>query len=216
MNVLKKEYNQFLDKNFKGLQLKKPLFYNWGFGLRFDLQVGETNTGQYFEEVNKRASTIFETTFSNTDNIFLVFIDYKFRRKKIRFSNYAFQQIDNLIKQEVCYTKVKNLYEPNDKLDIRNIAIIKLTTERLNHKNILSAIANSDFPSRQPRIDKKGAFTDMEIYIINIDKKIIFNMYDDRGIDIISTNTEAILPIYKKHNDWISDYDREKINSQFA
>lgn len=216
MNSFKPKYQEFINENFKGLKLRKPLFYNWKFGLRFNLQAENINTEKYFEEVNKRAVAIFETTFSNTDNIFLILTDYKFRRKKIRFSNYIFNQIDNLKKQEISYSKVKKLYEPNDELDIRNIAAIKLTTKRLNYRNILSAIANSDFLSRQPRYDKRGVFTDAEIYIINIDKKIILNMYDDRGLDIICTDKDTIFPIYKKYNDLILDFDRKKIDNLFV
>ncbi|MFV8347458.1 DUF3885 domain-containing protein [Flavobacterium sp. ZB4P13] len=215
MQTTKQEYRQFLNKNFKGLRLGKPLFYNWDIGLRFDLQIGNTVTDEYFQEVTRRASTIFQSAFETSDQVFLVFMDYKYKRRKIRFSNFTFKQIDNLIKTEVSYSKEKRLYEPDDKFDIRNIAIIKTTTHKINYKNILTAIGHSDFPPRQPRLDENCAFTSKEIYFINIDKELIFHMYDDRGLDIISTDIETIKPIYKKHNDWILDYDRKQIDKQF-
>ena len=232
----KQEYRQFLRYNFKGLRLRKPLFYNWDFGLRFDLQtgetsnssrqildevgnviphVGDTDTDEYFQEVTKRASTIFKTAFDNSDKVFLVFMDYKCKRRKIKFSNFTFKQIDNLQKNEVSFSKEKRLYELDDKFDIRNIAIIKLTADRINHKNILTAIGHSDFPPRQPRLDNNGFLTSKEIYFVNIDKKLIFHMYDDRGLDLISADKEILRPIYKKHNDWILDYDRKQIDKQF-
>lgn len=210
-----KEYRQFLNDNFKGLKLRKPLFYSWDFGLRFDLQVGKTNTDEYFEEVTRRASTIFQTVFDNSDNAFMIFMDYKYKRRKIRFSNYTFKQIDNLQKTEINYSKELRLYDPDDKFDIRNIAIIKLTANRINYRNIIKAIAYTDFPPRQPRLDQNGFLTGKEIYFVNLDKKLIFHMYDDRGLDIISSGKESLLPIYKKHNDWILDYDREQIDRQF-
>jgi hypothetical protein len=211
----KQEYRKFLDDNFKGLRLRKPLFYSCDFGLRFDLQVGETDTDEYFQEVTRRASTIFQTAFDNSDKLFLVFMDYKYKRRKIRFSNFTFKQVDSLEKIEISYSKEFRLYEPDDKFDVRNIAIIKLTTDRVNNKNILTAIGHTDFPPRQPRLDKNGFLTGKEIYFVNIDKKLIFHMYDDRGLDIISADKEILRPIYKKHNDWILDYDREQIEKQF-
>jgi hypothetical protein len=211
----KQKYRQFINENFKGLRLRKPLFYSWDFGLRFDLQVGETNTDEYFEEVTRRASAIFETAFDNSDNVFLVFMDFKYKRRKIRFSNFTFKQIDNLQKTEISYSKEYRLYEPDDKFDIRNIAIIELTSDRIQYKNILRAIGHTDFPSRQPRLDSNWFFTSKEVYFINIDKKLIFHMYDDRGLDIVSADKETIRPIYNKHNDWILDYDREQIDRQF-
>lgn len=211
----KQEYRQFLKDNFKGLRLRKPLFYSWNFGLRFDLQVGETDTDEYFQEVTSRASRIFQKAFDNSDKVFLVFMDYKYKRRKIRFSNFTFKQIDNLQKTEISYSNEFRLYEPDDKFDIRNIAIIKLTADRINFKNILTAIGHTDFPSRQPRLDQNGFLTGKEIYFVNIDKKLIFHMYDDRGLDIISPDKEILRPIFKKHNDWILDYDRERIDKQF-
>lgn len=136
-------------------------------------------------------------------------------RRKIRFSNFTFKQIDNLQKTEISYSKEYRLYEPDDKFDIRNIAIIELTSDRIQYKNILRAIGHTDFSSRQPRLDSNWFFTSKEVYFINIDKKLIFHMYDDRGLDIISADKEILQPIYKKHNEWILDYDREQIDKQF-
>ena len=215
MQTTKQEYRQFLSDNFKGLRVRKPLFYSWDFGLRFDLQIGDTNTDEYFKEVTHRASTIFRTIFDNSDKVFFVFMDYKHRRRKLRFSNFIFKQIENLQKNEIIYSKEFQLYEPDYKFDIRNIAIIKLTTDRINYKNILAAIGNSDFPPRQPRLDQNGAFTNKEIYFINISKKLIYHMYDDRGLDLISADKEMLRSIYKQHNDWILEYDRERIDKQF-
>lgn len=142
-------------------------------------------------------------------------MEYKYRRRKIRFSNFTFQQITNLKKTEISYSKEKRIYEPNDKFDVRNIAIIKLTIDRINYKNILMAIGNTDFGHRQPRLDNIF-LTSKEVFFVNTTKKLIFNMYDDRGLDIIATDKETIRPIYIKHEDWILDYDKDKIDKQFA
>lgn len=236
MQSIKQEYRQFLNDNFKGLRLRKPLFYSWDCGLRFDLQTGETfnssrqildgegnvipqigdtDSDEYFQEVIRRASTVFQSAIDNSDNVFLVFMDYKYKRRKIKFSNYTFKQVDNLKKTEICYIKEKRLYEPNDKFDIRNVAIIKLTADRINYKNILTAIGHTDFPPRQPRLDNNGFLTGKEVYFVNIDKKHIFHMYDDRGLDLISADKEMLKAIYKKHNDWILEYNRKQIEKKF-
>jgi len=215
LQTTKQEYRQFLSNNFNGLRLRKPLFYSWNFGLRFDLQIGDTTTDEYFKEVTKRSTTIFETAFDKSDKVFLFFLDYKYRRRKIRFSNFVFQQIESLKETGVSYLKEKRLYEPNDKLDIRNVAIIKTILEKINYGNILTAIGNTDFGTRQPRLEQSSYFTAKEVYFVNIDRKLIFHMYDDRGLDIIAADKETIRPIYTKHNDWILDYDREQIDKHF-
>ena len=190
----KQEYRQFLDVNFKGLRIKTPLFYNWDAGLRFNLQsgesydsnrliidgegnvlpqVGDTDSDEYFQEVTKRATTIFQSAFDNSDRVFLVLMDFKYRRKKIKFSNFIFNQIYNLRKTEVSFTKAKGIYVLNSKFDISNIAIIKIKTERINHRNILTAIGHTDFPPRKPRLDNNGVFTNKEIFFINRKMSII-------------------------------------------
>jgi len=212
---LKQEYKQFLADYFGGLKIRTPLFFNWKFGLRFDLQVGETNTDEYFFEVIDRATKLFEASFEADDNLIIVFLDYRYKRRKIRFSNYTFRQIQDLKKSEVNYLITKRLYEPSDKDDIRNIALIKVITNRINYKNILTAIGNTDFPPRSTRLDGNSVLTSKEIYFINVDKKLIFHMYDDRGLDIISANIETLMPIYRKYNRWILENNRSNIDKLF-
>ncbi|WP_313185929.1 DUF3885 domain-containing protein [Sphingobacterium siyangense] len=216
MQTTKQEYRQFLQDHFKRLNLRAPLFYNSDFGLRFDLQVGETNTEKYFQNVIRRATTIFQNAFDDSDNVFLVLMDYKYKRRKIRFSNFIFKQILDLHTGEIIFLKEIGLYDPHDKFDIRNIGVIKLTSGRINHKTVLLAIANQDFPSRFPRLENNHIISNKEIYFINISKKLILNMYDDRGLDVVATDIETLRPIYEKHKDWILDYDREQIEKLFA
>lgn len=211
--TLKQEYRQFLEENFRGLKIKAPLFFNWDNGLRFDLQVGETNTDEYFQEVEKRATALFETSFKPDDRIYLVLQERTDRRGKIRFSNYCFKQINGLKKEEVTYSQVHRLYEPADKTDIWNVAVAKVTTDRLNYRNIIAAISVVDFPSRQPRLDSRGFFSNKEIFFLNIDKRLIYHMYDDRGLDIVATDKETLLPIYQGFNDWILECNREQIDN---
>ena len=214
MNNIKQKYRQFLQDNFAGLKLSKALFYSWDYGLRFDLQDEKLSTrdDKYFVEVIRRAVTIFETAFDVNDKLFLVFRDYKWRRQKIRHTNYVFRQIDKLERSEIYYTKDTVVCYPAGKY---NIALVYLTANRINHKNILTAIGHTDFPPRQPRLDEQGVFSSKDVYFVNINKRLIFHMYDDRGLDIIATDKEILRPIYEKYNNLILDYDRERINKQF-
>jgi hypothetical protein len=216
VQTTKQEYRQFLKDHFKRLKLRTPLFYSCDFGLRFDLQIGETNTEKYFQNVIRRATTIFQSAFDSSDNIFLVLMDYKYKRRKIRCSNFIFKQIQGLHAAEINFSKGIRLYDPRDKFDIRNLAIIKLKSGRVNHKTLLMAIANQDFPSRLPRLEYNQIISNKEIYFININKKLIFNMYDDRGLDLVASDIETLRPIYENHKDWILDYDRAQIEKLFT
>src|SRR5690606_968907 len=134
----KSEYRTFLDNNFKGLKVRTPLFYSWDIGIRFNLQIDAANDEDYFHEVNFRASSIFNDAFKTSDSIFLIFMDYKNKRSKIRLSNYIFKQIKNLEKINLCFTKENQYYSGTS-----NICIIKTKKEEVIFQNIFKAIANS-------------------------------------------------------------------------
>ncbi len=55
-----------------------------------------------------------------------------------------------------------------------------------------------------------------ECFIINKTKSIILNLYDDRGMDVISSNREALIPLYQSHNEWLLNYDRERMDLVFS
>jgi len=207
------EYKKFLNSKFEGFEILKPLFYSWNISLRFDLQVGETNTDEYFRIVQKRANTLFESVFNSNDEIFLVLNEFKRRKRKIRVRNFVFSQVKNLEKDKIGYRRLSRLYDV-DKFDRWNQGIIKTTMGQVNYKNILAAIGHQDFPAREPRLDLFGGFTSKEIYFINIEKSLIFHMYDDRGLDIIASDVKTLRPIYEKYNDWILDDDRKTIYEQ--
>lgn len=210
---IKQTYRQFLHNNFNGLKLSKPLLYSWNYGLRFSLQDESKSTDDedYFTEVIHRATTIFKTACEPTDTLFMVCKDYRHKREKIRLSYYVFSQIENLKKHKIYFTREKSAYNPHSEY---NVAVTCMRAEEVNYKNIFTAIGNSDFIERHPRLDNRGALTQKEIYFLNCNKQIILQMYDDRGLDIIASNKENLLPIYKKHTDWILEYDRQQIENR--
>jgi hypothetical protein len=201
--TVKQEYRQFLNEHFSGYEVKAPLFYNWEYSLRFDLQVGGTDTEEYFKEVYRRSIALFEASFNKNDKAFIVPNQYKIKRSKIKLSSYAFKQVADLKKSEVGYLTRRQLYERDD---LWNQAVAKVQIRRVTYQNILKAIANTDFP-RVPRVNT-------EVFFINLDKKLVYNMYDDRGLDIVAKDMETLRPLYTEFNSWILDYDREAIDQK--
>lgn len=210
------ELKEFLTNYFDGLTIKKPLFYNHKIGIRFNLQIEADTDEEYFTEVDKRSVLLFESVFCNDDDIYIVFYDYKYKKNKIRIGNYCLKQVSDFTNKNVDYLLVRQLYGNDFHKDLYNRAIVKTKVGKVNYKNILDAIGKIDFPPLKPRIDKKGFLSNKEIFFINQNKKIIFNMYDDRGLDIIATKKDDLLGIYQKYNDWILEYDRKGIDTIFS
>jgi len=53
------------------------------------------------------------------------------------------------------------------------------------------------------------------VYLLHTDEKILFHLYDDRGLDLVSNDKKKLYPFYKAYNDWILEYDRERIDKIF-
>lgn len=84
----------------------------------------------------------------------------------------------------------------------------------IRYKRLLTAISYENYP--HPSQILKGLYRPgIDIYFVNVTKKMIFHLYDDRGCDVIASNKEELYGLYKKLNDWILDYDRERIDKMF-
>lgn len=174
MITLFKELNDFLINHLSDINIKKPLP-----GLRVYLGNGyPDNNPDYFENVISKACKTFENYFNSDDTIYLLIVEYKYKKRRIHANNYIFKQITGLKKENVTYSKIKNLYS-NDKDDVFNRALLKTKVQNINYRNIFKAISYTDFPLGMPESRK-------EIHFINIDKKVALHMYDDRGMDIFT------------------------------
>jgi hypothetical protein len=205
MDKIKNEYINFMQNNYKNIILKLPVFYRYEYALRFDLHkinrnLLESITDEYFIESLNRAYELFHEIFCNCNELYFIY-----RHRKIEFNDKIFNNITKLKKDEIHILNEENIYEENS---ISQLSIIKLNIGRINYKKILESINNTDFHNRKP-------ITFGEIYFIHIKNEIIFNMYDDRGLDIVGTSKETIEPFYRKYNKWLLEYDREKMNEIF-
>jgi hypothetical protein len=155
---------------------------------------------EYFIESLNMANELFYKVFYDCNELYFIY-----RNGKIKFSDKIFKNIMGFNKKEIYILNEKNIYEEHFN---SQLAVIKLNINRINYKKICESINNTDFPSRNPR-------TNGEIYFIHIKDEIIFNMYDDRGLDIVGTNKETIKPYYIKYNKWLLEDDIEKMNEIF-
>lgn len=209
--------NKYLQANFPSLEIKVPLFYNWDYGLRFEIGLDNISiyknknkrilNNEYFEKALYRGTKLFEATFESNDRICIVFQRYSDGRQKIKKNSYVFKYINKFEKIESF--KVKNLYRD----------VYEITDKKKEHHHrlaIYSKLNDMDYT----KIINRSIYTDfgggnIESFFINIDKQVIYHVYDDRGLDIIAKDANILKELYTKFNDWILDYDRKEIDSIF-
>ncbi len=204
------ELKSHLDSHFKGVKLLQPLFFKDIPGLRFNLEdpLLNTNDDGYFTEVVKRMDRIHSITTSESDSIMLFYQKYTYKRRKIRKTNYLFKQL-NTSSAAIQFKRNKtNVYgvdiTPSDGFCE---VVIKDKACNINFHNLYVATANMDFGNRTPML----ANADGELYIVNLSRNTVTLMYDDRGCDIISLDTDLLRNYYKELSDLILEVNRPQI-----
>lgn len=212
------ELEKFMAANFPNLVLTPPLFYNWDIGIRFELGVNwkrEENKEDsvYLRGVYDRAITLFKSLHQEDEEILVVVNvhdfggKWAFREKLNIFSRYV---RDKSVLYKLQHKMIPYII-PEDNEDGKyktHRFILKCKTSDIRYVSLLKAICNTDVGIK-PSIDNR-------VFFINVKKETIFHVYDDRGCDLVAKSTEIIRGIYAEYNDWILDYDREKIDEVFT
>lgn len=208
----------FLEQNFKNIELVPALFYAWEPGIRFEISDPHQSHDEpgHLNRAFKRSTALFDAVFDEEDEILCV-------TEMITWRNNSFIRKKPLNVYRKYIRQPQALY----KLQLENIQLSEfdegnITTRRfsyacrksdIRYPQLLQAICYQDFDHPSTITNYQGAYA--QIYFINLSKKLIYHLYDDRGCDIIATDKEDIQFLYEQYNDWILDYDREKIDSVF-
>lgn len=205
--------SEYLEKYFPGLEIKQPLFYNWDYGIRFE--IGYLDVWQdkkrgilndlYLKTAFVRAKKIFEFLFKPEDEVIVVCQRYSDGRQKIKKRSFCYRNIKHYSSVES--VKIRNLYddcEPVRKKEHWHRKVFYTQCKYIDYMDFLYRSIRYDF-----------GFGGVEVYFINVTRHLIYNNYDDRGLDVIASNVEVLRPLYEKYNEWILDYDRERIDKIF-
>lgn len=209
--------NEYMLETFPNLELRPPLFYNGDIGIRFKLGANYDYNNiyencPYLEGVYNRAIALFQSLHSKTDDIYIVVDvnDYAdgetFKHKLNIFSKYVKEKYDlfKLQKNTIPYVFPE---DDEDGLYKTHRFTLKCKVSDLKYIPMLKAICNQDMGIK-PSIFHR-------VYFINVNKNTIFHIYDDRGCDVLAIAPDTIRDMYHTYNDWILDYDRNKIDKVF-
>lgn len=215
--------SQFLKEHFNQLTLRPPLFYLWKYGIRFEIAIPwfPHEDKDNLQQIKERANAIFNVIFHHNDEILLVTDihcekDDTFLQKR---PTKVYQKYikNKKVRQKLQHHKLESVFIEDDE-DYKEMVTHRFTLlckkRDIRYQSLLSAISYEDFP--HPTKILKGRYApDIDIYFINMTKKMIFHLYDDRGCDVIAAKKEDLYILYKKYNDWILDYDRNQIDQLF-
>lgn len=188
----------YLDKYFPNFQISTPLFYNLPIGIRFEIGNPDPRVSDedYIKQVYYRATELFKETHTANDDIFVLLYFYINRKYSTQKKIKAFSHFtkDKQVLYSLSCKKIQFPDEEDEGWEAYRY-VLKCKLSDIQYIKLL--------------------FSNHDIFFINATKNTIFHLYDSRGLDIVASSKEALFTVYKKYNEWILDYDRERIDKVF-
>jgi len=204
---MKDKLLKYIDENFPNLHNDINIRYELGGPFK-------NGSDERINQVITRVITLFENLFDSEDYIYIYIQDWDIVIDPM-FGNTTPNHIYQLLEKHVLAEKV--LYKVDEDIDEMGKTVqitqeynVRLLCDRLGnipYKEILKGIAHYE-QGREPSISQA-------VYFINVDKDIVFHMYDDRGCIVYSNSSDKLAYMYHKYNNWIVDYWRDSIDSIF-
>ena len=212
--------NHFMKEHFNNLLLRPALFYAWEYSIRFEISMPfmEHDDKNNLQQILERSTSIFDNVFQETDEILLI-TDILCGNSNTFLQKRPTKVYQKYVKDKKLLKKLQHNILPNvnpyDDEDITTHRfMLSCKKSDIRHQELLSAISYEDY-SHPTRILKNNYQVGCEIYFVNVTRKIIYHLYDDRGCDVIASNKENLRSLYLTYNDWILDYDRNQIDQLF-
>ncbi len=198
-----------------GLQeFPHAIFYEFPWGLRFELSDVETSSGtmhiERFLDALARAKAITHACVENSDKLTVLFSRYG-PKKPVPATNRAIRQLEDIgfDSSRLGYLGAVRQDDDFEDLRYRHWYSCRLTKEPAELDKLLWNCVAEDMG-----VEPYAEWTD--IHFVDLHKRMIVHVYDDRGMDVVAMDKKTIEPFYTKFNDWLLDYDREKMDQQFG
>jgi hypothetical protein len=203
-----------------GLEDLNALFYSSRWALRFDLG-GEwpVQGGQVprMLQALERARVVTEAVFASSEVVDALIIKWGVRRPGAR--NPAFRRLASMgfrpaLRYEGAYRDPEH---DDDEPKMRDYYFLGGPTDPNDRAVLIWDSCGSEIgvePS-SPFISLDGA-DQFRSLLIDFERGILVNVYDDRGMDVVALDQETLQPFYGRFGEWLLDYDRAQMAVTFG
>lgn len=189
-----------------------PLFYNTYNSLKFDLH----KDGFDIITINNLNKKIFDFTFANDENLGILL---KFWSNKVN-KDYLTKNFKRMVQDLHLNTLVTDfryfISTPRDGAVSKYLIYIYFELSKNNEllETLRKISIMWEFPKYKGELGVEGSY-DHGAYYLSKKNKLLVNIYDDRGMDIISDNKERLTPIYHTFKEYLLKYDFESMKDFF-
>lgn len=199
-----------IEKVFEGNAFKRPLFYTYPGGLRFELSEGGTPIDQLLLAIRK-AREICGDIFDAEQPLVSCL------RVPGEPSAFAHREVLRELRAAgIRAPRDKCVWveavPPEDRFE-------EETEERWIHvafeapaavlQRLLWCAFARDFGSIRPR-------PDCDVYLFELSKGVMVLPYDDRGMDVVGPNHALLAALYRRHSRYLLEHDRASMEETFG
>lgn len=194
-------FEQYLQQHFGKVNLFDRSFVEKDFVIHVDLvkdlyQLKEDSdeiNEEYFKQVYKKSNELFEDLFREEESLYLI---VHVRRERDKYQQSATKVFRHLKRREDQYN-IKFVEKMIDEEEqVSEYAVLLPNKNALDYKRLIKAICHQDFPPLQPRFRQTYTYYP-EVFFVNVDRKIVMNLYDDRGCFLLFGDS-ATYNVFKK------------------
>ncbi|WP_108810422.1 DUF3885 domain-containing protein [Sphingorhabdus sp. Alg231-15] len=196
-------------------ELPHGLFYEFPWGLRFNLSNVSTSTGtrhlERFLDSLDRAKSITHAFLADSEKVTVLFSRLG-PEKPVPAMNRAVNQLDDIGFDSARLNYLGAIKQGEDDYEdwrYQHWYSCHLSNELPEIDKLLWNCVAQDM-GVQPYAEWGS------IYLADLQKQMIVHVYDDRGMDVIAMDKETIKPFYSDLNSWLLEYDRKAMDQKFS
>jgi hypothetical protein len=178
---------EFIAEYFPSFEFGGGVFHRWPIGLRFEIGMDQV----------ARTKTLYDFTFSTAEECILVSQDWS-------SGNDLAERYTPLFATPGVFSSVPSSLQTVESAasegEQYSLTWALLRPHAFNVELMFQAIANGDH-MLTPSISGR-------VYAIDPRAKVIMHMYDDRGLDVIASDSTTLLPLYETFNEWVLERKR--------
>lgn len=199
---------EIMEKDYNGLSITPDFYHQWNIGIHLELgndiyQFDDNNrlNMEMFHTVYKQLSAIVPILFKKTDDVLVVVNSYPHGTNKVAYPNFFKRYVKE---QKLKYSL--HLHEFQWQFNEENLFVQQMTlfckVSDLKLEHLLKTLIHEDFHPLQPRLRKTYCLYAPDVFLINVNTKCIFHLYDDRGCEILNADKELHDKLLETFSGW--------------
>ena len=193
-------------------ELTHPIFYNSPIGIRFN--IGDNCNEVYIDKLGKELLVNPNYIMACLERSLKIYHSLKSEPDLLAIEGYLCKEetIEGFISSVVSAADLPQPHEIKSEIchgeeDLVHVYLF-WKQNGFQPDKVLEEIIRADLGSG-------NNFLTSSVHFVCVKDHVLFHLYDDRGADLVADKKETIQHIYRSFHDWISDFDRDKIERIF-